>query len=136
MAIKPTNARQQITTTGSWLMRFARQTNTDPNIEARKKAGEVLETVADVGSYFCDEDLLRMKLITGKTKWLTETTGIVLSGFKEAANAAKTAFLLAEKLREEKFELEVKLWLEQNENKRLRALLEEHCKGCPASELK
>ena len=133
-------ARLELTVTETWRERAAARNGVDPNIEVTKKAAEVLEAFADTGSYWSAEDFVAL--------------GVLENNFKKLAVSVKTLITKNGEQRDEIIgwvyqlmnsvdhwrnianDLSVGLTAQNLENQRLRALLEEHCKGCPASELK
>ena len=175
--------RLEVTVPETWRERFAAKTGTDQNIEATKKAGQVLEVVADEGSYYSKEDLQNIDLICACQKSTGQLVESIIAKINIQRNADNSLFRDYANLCnrwKDAYTKECDRWRDvyikdttklkkantillglvnklsevvhtvssvaeaykkgmiyyQNENKRLRALLEEHCQGCPASELK
>ena len=120
----------------SWRERAAATCGVDPNIEVTKKAAEVLEAFADTGSYWSPQDAKSLRLLTENFDRIN-TTWFGNNGWAERAISGIDKLLaMVDFWKSTAYALSTGLTAQNLENQRLRALLEEHCKGCPASELK
>ena len=129
-------ARLELTVTETWRERAAARNGVDPNIEVTKKAAEVLEAFADTGSYWSPQDKKSLRLLTGYFDRI-HTTWFGDNGWaNRAINGIDKLLAMVDFWKNTAYVLSAGLTAQNLENQRLRALLEEHSKGCPASELK
>ena len=103
-------------------------------------AAEVLEVFADTGSYWSVEEFAALSLLESN---LVKVDGSVRRFIAEEEERKEKMIKwlyqlmdLVDHWRNTATDLSAVLTAQNLENQRLRALLEEHCKGCPASELK
>jgi len=132
--------RLELTVKETWRERAAATCGVDQNIEVTKIAAKVLETFADTGSYWSVEEFAALSLLESN---LVKVDGSVRRFIAEEEERKEKMIKwlyqlmdLVDHWRNTATDLSAVLTAQNLENQRLRALLEEHCKGCPASELK
>ena len=128
--------RLELTVTETWRERAAARNGVDPNVEVTKEASKVLEAYADTGSYWSPQDVKSLRLLTEYFDRI-DITWFGKNGWAERAiNGIDKLLAIVDFWKNTAYALSAGLIAQNRENQRLRALLEEHCKGCPASELK
>lgn len=139
-------SRWELTVKESTRRKIAAQEGVDVNLEVTRRAGLLLDQFGEYGVVFNGStanaylglkkkaDLFEIAQSSAEKACCMNDR--VLSLAEKASSIAKEATYQAEGYKSAVFRIADALVKEQDENKRLRALLEEHCQGCPASELK
>lgn len=153
-------SRWELTVKDSTRRKVAAQQGVDENLEVTRCAGRLLDQFGEYGVVFNYEHAVhllrtqkRLKIyekLSNSYEGLTQILRSYLDKYKELdctveelANATRELVREYEELRSEKISMEVlaAIYREQRDEKereasRYKALLDEHCQGCPASELK
>jgi hypothetical protein len=140
-------ARLELTVTETLRERLAVRTCTDPNIEVTKTASNILETIAEVGSYYSPEDKKRINNINRDLEQIYEeidnwrinsdkysTLFDRLHAILDRSNSSLKKCLSDCEIQKDTINyLKDELVKAKIENINLKTIQAEHCIGCPAS---
>ena len=125
-------ARWELTVQDSTRNGIAEKLGADENLEVTREAGRLLDNFAKYGVVFNRVQAEHYLDVRERSDLFSRAQDTA----EQAISTTERAVFLAQVYEKATYNLAAKLVVERKKNERLTALLEEHCKGCPASELR